>query len=289
MKVIKFVIAVFCSIMILGGLMATIASPDIINIIMLLAFICVDVMCIKSLSKSKKQNKEKSMVIPNEESVFCPVCGNILKRKMKVADGVICLNCSMLLTNSEFETVDTIKKCYNENRKRKSNFKETRVIKQFGTMFVTIDENNKLWCTPASKYYRFDEIESYHIEKVGETMVTKSKGGIGRAVVGGALFGGVGAIVGANTSKKETKTVGGTNELYITLSYPFGMCTEMIVSPPRSLINFLDYCIQSRKNISKVESSFSEADELLKFKELLDKGAITQEEFEMKKKQLLRQ
>lgn len=38
---------------------------------------------------------------------------------------------------------------------------------------------------------------------------------------------------------------------------------------------------------SKKNASFSVADELLKFKNLLDMGAITQEEFDLKKKQLL--
>ena len=36
-----------------------------------------------------------------------------------------------------------------------------------------------------------------------------------------------------------------------------------------------------------VEKQVSEADELSKYKALLDKGAITQEEFDAKKKQLL--
>ncbi|MGH4137709.1 SHOCT domain-containing protein [Clostridium sp.] len=40
-------------------------------------------------------------------------------------------------------------------------------------------------------------------------------------------------------------------------------------------------------NSNKKNASFSVADELLKFKNLLDMGAITQEEFDVKKKQLL--
>ncbi len=40
-------------------------------------------------------------------------------------------------------------------------------------------------------------------------------------------------------------------------------------------------------NFNKKNASFSVADELLKFKNLLDMGAITQEEFDLKKKQLL--
>ena len=39
--------------------------------------------------------------------------------------------------------------------------------------------------------------------------------------------------------------------------------------------------------INQKETSISDADEILKYKKLLDAGAITQEEFDAKKKQLL--
>lgn len=44
---------------------------------------------------------------------------------------------------------------------------------------------------------------------------------------------------------------------------------------------------ENNDNSNKKNASFSVADELLKFKNLLDMGAITQEEFDIKKKQLL--
>lgn len=55
----------------------------------------------------------------------------------------------------------------------------------------------------------------------------------------------------------------------------------------------IDYILLRResdlqpKDFTKQKSSQSAADELKKFKELLDMGIITQEEFEAKKKQLL--
>ena len=47
---------------------------------------------------------------------------------------------------------------------------------------------------------------------------------------------------------------------------------------------------QIKKDLSeyKVENNISEADELRKYKALLDDGIITQEDFEKKKKQLLK-
>ena len=44
---------------------------------------------------------------------------------------------------------------------------------------------------------------------------------------------------------------------------------------------------QNAKNKQVVETKNDTADELKKFKELLDSGVITQEEFDAKKKQLL--
>ena len=38
---------------------------------------------------------------------------------------------------------------------------------------------------------------------------------------------------------------------------------------------------------NNAENTFSSADEIMKYKTLLDAGVITQEEFEMKKKQIL--
>ncbi|MBR3928642.1 MAG: SHOCT domain-containing protein [Clostridia bacterium] len=46
-------------------------------------------------------------------------------------------------------------------------------------------------------------------------------------------------------------------------------------------------CCSDRTNKSSNVATVSSADELKKFKDLLDSGVITQEEFDTKKKQLL--
>lgn len=51
--------------------------------------------------------------------------------------------------------------------------------------------------------------------------------------------------------------------------------------------NAIDQCKSKKLQGTTVISSLSSADELKKFKELLDMGVITQEEFDAKKKQLL--
>lgn len=221
----------------------------------------------------------------------CPVCGNIIKFKMKVADGIICAACSNITPHYATETISTLKQYWLENQNRKNIFNETNVIKNFIGDSVFIDNNNQLFYVGNGKmqnpqYYYFHEISDYSIERVGEKMVTKSKGGIGRAIVGGALFGVAGAVVGASTSKKETQAIGGENIFKITINHPLGVIVKSVASPPLGLSTFLDKCI-SLNNKADVKSAVSEADEILKFKDLLDKGVITKEEFELKKQQLL--
>ena len=50
----------------------------------------------------------------------------------------------------------------------------------------------------------YSEILDFELIENGETVITKS--GLGKAVAGGILFGGVGAIVGGTTSKKKSVT-----------------------------------------------------------------------------------
>ncbi len=54
------------------------------------------------------------------------------------------------------------------------------------------------------KIINYSDILDFELIEDGETVVTK--GGLGKAIVGGMLFGGVGAIVGSNTSKRKSKT-----------------------------------------------------------------------------------
>ncbi len=53
--------------------------------------------------------------------------------------------------------------------------------------------------------YSFDEVAGYESDAPDDLTVTETKGGIGRAVIGAAVAGPVGAIVGAATAKTETR------------------------------------------------------------------------------------
>ena len=156
--------------------------------------------------------------------------------------------------------------------------------------------------------FRYDEIIDYELSENGNTV---TKGGIGSAMVGGALFGGVGAIVGGVYGKKSQTEIKSIN-LHISLCNPYIQSLDIEFITPGMIVKSGDTLHKSYQKTAnnviaildgmcrEVEleqqksapttvqtSSPSVADEIMKFKQLLDCGAITQEEFDAKKKQLL--
>lgn len=144
----------------------------------------------------------------------CPVCGNDLKGlKTKIKDGIkICGDCSSKididLNMLTCQTIDNIKEhlAYREENQLIFNeFQPTREL-IVNHVYFRVDDNKKQWYFTFSKnannptIYSFNDIIDYEINEDGETV---SKGGLGNAVAGGLLFGGVGAIVGGVTGKKK--------------------------------------------------------------------------------------
>ena len=117
------------------------------------------------------------------------------------------------------------------------------------------------------------------------------------------LYGGVGAIVGASTAKKITNDICDSLIIRLVLDQYFEKTMDITFAQNvskssesyKSAVMRLDKytaafdSILGRKpeNDQQPESGFSEADEILKFKKLMDAGIITEEEFHAKKKQLL--
>lgn len=138
---------------------------------------------------------------------------------------------------------------------------------------------------------------------------------MGAAALGGILFGGAGAIVGALTQGKGEKYLVKRIEIeihYNQNSQPeiFHMTvldpvlhTEAVVSGSfeykqlienaQKAMRILDDIIEKNYPEAVVQEKnvqaqpLSVADEIRKFKELMDEGIITKDEFEMKKKDLL--
>ena len=134
---------------------------------------------------------------------------------------------------------------------------------------------------------------------------TITKGGFGKAIIGGAVFGLAGAIAGG-TSKKS-KQVCTKLEIKITtkniddpviylnlINTEFKKDGLIYKTASKSVQNILSKFqiivnqLEKEKGVSvENNSNISAADEIKKFKELLDSGVISQEEFDVKKKQLL--
>ncbi|GEM_PF-701053 len=151
----------------------------------------------------------------------------------------------------------------------------------------------------------YDDIVSYELLEDGGAVMS---GGIGRAAVGGLLFGGVGAIVGASTGQTSNSTCSNL-QIKITLNNPsnpthyFKLINKYTwkktdsffqsrYKDAQDICSKLDLII--RENEQKANASSSEnttpsgpTEELRKYKALLDDGIITQEDFNQKKKQIL--
>ena len=179
----------------------------------------------------------------------CSVCGGKIPMlaKTQISDGIICPPCSRICTLSPLASTEAIKNAWEENHRRFKNFKATMQLTNIGRGYLFIDMPQQYaYITNHKKpklepvVFSFSEIEEYRIEVSGQETITKTKGGLGRAVVGGALFGTAGAVVGASTAKTETKTTGGIPMLYITLNINGLKTVTSISSPPYNANEALD-------------------------------------------------
>lgn len=182
----------------------------------------------------------------------CAICGEKLDRKYHttLSDGSICYACSRLSNKSTFATLDQVKQSLNENHKRFQNFKENMVFTYPLGGYLFVDTEHQWAFLSSTKkpkiepaVFHFSEVEEYRIEQVGQKTITKSKGGVGRAVVGGAVFGLAGAVVGAATAKTETKTTDGIQILYVELNLNGLKTTVQLSNPPIEAANFFNSII----------------------------------------------
>lgn len=259
-------------------------------------------LCFKK--KGQKENLEKkdiSKVESNSEVIskkeiddrkFCPICGEKLSflSKIKVVDGFVCGYCASVTESSITRTKSEIQSYWNTNNERVKIFNPSQVLKSFGNEQISIDYEHKFFAfgnikkmVNPPKIYTFDEVVSFEYKVVKQKTTIEKKGGVGRAIVGNMIAGPVGAIVGSNTAKQNVKTEE-TKLFYIYINSFAGKNTITMSYPPAGLESFLNDCI----SLSQVkETSINNVDEILKYKQLLDTGIITQEDFEKKKKELL--
>ena len=167
-----------------------------------------------------------------------------------------------------------------------------------------IDEYDRLFMVK-SNVFKYESLMGFNLLENGHSV---TKGGLGSAVAGGALFGDVGAVVGGITGKKTNSGICDSMELCITLKNTYEDTAYITFISSETKMNSFAYesakktaqkCIVALQNIQEYNRSlatnlpekiekYSAADEILKFKKLMDEGIISQDEFEMKKKQLLK-
>lgn len=224
------------------------------------------------------------------------ICGICFKRlgmfesKQRLSDGWVCANCLnkagiAFIPNSMSMTTNTLKENLHQRSDLVGVFSPTKSYRRD----LEIDENNRLFRINGKSIFEYRNLIKYDVENHYEHK-TKSKGGVGRAVAGGLMFGGVGAIVGANTAKHvtEDKLTGTTINLYLKDTHTNNISIYLIGGYGTVEITGLleSILVHTTENTSN-QVPLSAADEIAKYKQLLDTGAISNEEFESKKKQLL--
>ena len=203
-------------------------------------------------------------------------------------------------------------------------FNSTKTITISDDLVFLIDNNDKKVCILRpnfQKIFNYDQIIDIEYIVNEETIASKSNlNTIGRAIVGGAVAGGVGAIVGGLSGK--TKSVNLISKISVkllfqdldfpALSIKYFDCESIIGGKPvppdeplcmnavnkaQDFVNIMSVIIDEGKKmaIPKVQDqpliekqpNFSVADELKKLAALRDEGILTQEEFEKQKSSLL--
>lgn len=251
-----------------------------------------------------------------KECVCCGKSIGMLTSKVPLADGVVCSKCwadagfgSDLASFASGQqcTVAQFMERYKNKQDEQAAAKAFHPTKAIG--LVAFDDNTNTVRTAhisglktTYQLFRYDQIIDFELLEDGESI---SKGGLGRAVAGGVLFGGVGAVVGAVTGGKKTKSVCKSmrikitlrnfeaQTIYIDLITVETKCDSSTYKKARQqaqdILSALQVAVDKIQATPAPQASApsSVMDEILKLKQLLDMGAITQEEFEAKKKQLL--
>lgn len=245
------------------------------------------------------------------EKESCSLCGGKVAAltKTKLTDGVICASCfakcSPLCTSLNSKTVAEVEK-HIQSRERNADLYRTFAPTDSVADYLKIDRKNQTWCCPVlgkknPDIFSFSELIDFELNEDGESI---TKGGLGSAVVGGVLFGGVGAIVGGGLGKKQKDVINRMsvvinlrNEFISHIEIPLittetkknGFIYKTSKDEAQRIVALLSVIVDAQKasQSAPATAAGSSADELLKFKQLLDSGVITQEEFDAKKKQIL--
>lgn len=238
-----------------------------------------------------------------KECIICGSSSNIYFTSDKKALCEKCANCAYTIEKNvgfirEFEREGTVKLFNSEYFL--THMKEVAHIGRFSFNFTDGVVLDNLALTKENRTYLFSEI--IKVESEGRTYEVRKghKGSVlGRAVIGGIVAGPIGAVIGGATAKDtrkiETKDTGMTdlivyinkNEKMKELLYPFSNKERVIrIATENAFMKAVQQTeTQFQNDGNNLQYDF---DQLYKLKGLLDAGIISQEEFELKKKEILR-
>ena len=222
----------------------------------------------------------------------CSICGTEVGwlSRWKLKDGVICSDCVEKLEkgiqkHTEEFTAGQIK----QSLTGKLELVPPKIF-QCAKGFLVINPVDRTMYMQYPMFIKSDEISLDSI--IGYSYVENDKKyGVGRTLgtvaAGGILFGGVGAVIGAVVGSGPRKKI--VNRKPIK---PSGFEYNGYLDIAKRLMGELDLLVKKEPvegNIQKniTVQSMSNADEIRKFKGLLDDGIITQEEFAIKRNELL--
>lgn len=262
----------------------------------------------------------------NKPIVTCGICGREVGAKEKrwnTKDGFLCPDCQkpfgilngskafVRYSNEQLKEMKVNRENLNnllaKNRELYNSFTKTRIIEN--TLFI--DDTQEKWYLNSGKngvidingnipvpfVFDFSDVLGVYTALGGKTIKstssTRKEKGVRNAIAGSLIAGNTGALLGVMLSKSTTITqateiqnvyvnvIIDTTQEPISMPYPNENAAEKVRLVLASMIK------DAIEESSQTDNRISSADEIRKFKTLLEDGIITEEEFIAKKKQLL--
>lgn len=229
------------------------------------------------------------------------ICGSCLQK------AIYSINDMNSLTSGDLDTVRHQIKRKEINESRLANFNATKKIGKY--LFIDREKEQCLIPTGIlgakinkSWVYSFSDIQEFELLENGNSV---SSGGVGRALAGGILFGGVGAVVGGVTGKKKSISTVTSMQIKITTSNidnpveyinfitggasykTNSLVYRGFAKSAQEILSTLSIIVNGKNENKQPSSNIDSISELREYKKLLDEGIITQEEFNKKKQAIL--